>query len=395
MAEKDKKCYCGREIYDDYNCIFHSRKLNKNATLFQKELDEIFRDESLNIYDFSHFIFPGQIYFPESINKVIVLNSAIFQEDLPFRPTSFQQNAYFEWASFKGYANFGEKIFQKGAYFDGAVFERATRFYKSSFKDVVSFNSATFENILIINQAESNKIFSEKEVDFRGVKFLKPEKVIFRKVNLSKFRFLETDLRKVEFVDVDWDMKTGRSRVYDAIELDPVTKKFDYPLIAQLYKRLRANYEENLNYAQAGDFHIGEMEMYRKGKGEPIDRGITWLYKVLSNYGESYRRPLVWIALLLLLFPLLYMFAGITPKIGGSQIQYYLDLSFKGILPNLEKLKDFWSSFIYSLSVFSLIRERPYQTISDLGHFFTILESIFSPVLIAFFLLALRRRFKR
>ena len=113
---------------------------------------------------------------------------------------------------------------------------------------------------------------------------MKPEKVIFRKVDLSKFRFLGTDLRKVEFADVDWDMKTGRSRVYDAIEPDPVTEKFDYPLIAQLYKRLRANYEENLNYAQAGDFHIGEMEMYRKGKRDPIDRGIIFSYKLFFKY---------------------------------------------------------------------------------------------------------------
>ncbi|MCJ7498312.1 MAG: hypothetical protein MUO78_09320 [candidate division Zixibacteria bacterium] len=196
---------------------------------------------------------------------------------------------------------------------------------------------------------------------------------------MSKSRFLETDLRKVEFVDVDWYKKKGRNKIFDEIMAVP----YDYPLVSQVYRRLRANYEENLNYAEAGDFHIGEMEMRRKGEKNIFNKGIIWLYKLISNYGESYRRPLVWIALLLLVFPLLYMLVGIVPptQINGSQ--------------SFEKLKDYWSSFTYSLSVFSLVRERPYHTINNLGHILTILESIFSPVLIAFFLLALRRRFKR
>lgn len=423
MAEKDKICQlrtlfgeCGRELYDKEYCIFHSKNPLKDVKLFQKRLNETFEDKTVEVYDFWKFIFPANISFPDKINKRIIFSEAIFYGDTRFN-TTFYKDADFKGAIFRTYTSFSlstfkesadfwsatfEKdayfvsaIFQKDVSFESSIFKGLTQFFGATFKGNVKFNYATFEDTLILNEEENNKIFTKKEVDFRYVKFLRPEMVRFKKVDLGKFRFLGTDLRKIEFVDVDWDMKTGRSRVYDAIEPDPVTKKFDYPLIAQLYKRLRVNYEENLNYSQAGDFHIGEMEMYRKGKRDPIDRGIILIYKLLSNYGESYRRPLFWIALLLLLFPFLYMLVGIAPKVEGSQIQYYLDFSLKGLHPTFEMIKDYWSSFIYSFSVSSLIRERPYHTINNLGHFFTIVESILSPVLIAFFLLALRRKFKR
>jgi uncharacterized protein YjbI with pentapeptide repeats len=422
MEEKDKKCcICGRDIHGDEYCLFHFKSPSKNVQLFQSKLTEIFRDKSLEIYDLSRFVFPRGIWFPEKIDKEIIFREAVFHEELLFMFTTFKKLVDFSGAIFKGeadfrgsvfekeaFANFGEAIFEGKANFSIAffkdqanfsevIFNKEVFFYETFFEDGVTFYLATFKDRLVIQGHRINKLFSKREVNFKEVSLMRPEKVSFQKVDLCNFRLLGTDLRKVEFVDVDWykEKARGRNKIYDEVSPDPETKKFDYPLIAQVYKRLRANYEENLNYADAGDFHIGEMEMRRKGEKNPFNKAVIWLYKLISNYGESYWHPLVWILFFLIFFPLIYMLTGITPKIGGSQIQYHLDFSLKGIIPTFEKIKDYWSSFVYSLSVFSLIRERPYQTIRDLGHFFTILESIFSPVLIAFFLLALRRRFKR
>lgn len=337
----------------------------------------------------------------------VSFSSAIFHDEALFRSATFHGQSWFGASKFMGIANFYNTLFKGYTYFADVVFqsiisflltrfEGEVAFYHAIFKDRTSFISTvfkkkvhflgtTFEKGLIISGEENNKNSFEEEVDFREVKFLRPEISTLYKVNLSKTRFLWTDLRKVQLVDVNWcrGKSRGRNKIFDEASPDPETKNFDYPLIAQVYKRLRANYEENLNYAEAGDFHIGEMEMRRKGEKNPFNKAVIWLYKLISNYGESYWRPLGWIALLLLVFPFLYTFAGIVQytQIDGSQ--------------SVEKLKDYWSSFTYSLSVFSLVRERPYHTINNLGHFFAILESIFSPVLIAFFLLALRRRFKR
>jgi len=330
-----------------------------------------------------------------------------FHKEALFRSATFRGESWFGSSKFVGRASFYSTVFQGSAYFADAVFQSAVSFlssrfeaeavfYNATFKDRASFADmvfkgrvyllgANFENRLLISRADDASTFFENEVDFRQVKLLKPEMVTLYKVGLHKTRFLLTDLRKVEFLDVDWykEKGKGRNKIYDEVSPDPETKSFDYPLIGQVYKRLRANYEENLNYAEAGDFHIGEMEMRRKGEKNIFNKGIIWLYKLISNYGESYWLPLGWIALLLLIFPFLYMLVGITSSTNVD------------INQNFETLRDYGSSLTFSLSVFSLVREKPYHTINNLGHILTVLESIFSPVMIAFFLLALRRRFKR
>jgi hypothetical protein len=385
MAEKDKRCQfliegftsCGREIYDYKYCIFHSGKTDKDAKLFQKQLNEIFEDISLEIYDFSGFVFPIGISFPTEIDKQVIFKDATFQSLPLLYGSTFQEWVDFRDATFKADANFTHATFEKG----------------------VSFLRTTFKDDLVIDEEVNKQIFSKKEVDFRYVRFVKPEKVIFRKVDLSKFRFLGTDLRKVEFVDVDRGRKRGRNKIYDEIEAEPETKKFDYPLIAQVYKRLRANYEENLNYAEAGDFHIGEMECKRKSSKTWFGKNLslTAWYKYVSNYGESYRRPLLfWILPILIFFPIFFMYFGIE-GITHSQTPYLINYDFdvSSTLRDGEKVDDYLKSFVYSLSVFSLVREKQYRPINNWGHFWMVLESILSPVLIAFFLLALRRRFRR
>jgi len=395
MAEKDKRCQvkmldnkpCGKVLHDDEHCFVHSRKSGRDERLFQIRLNEIFEDKSLDACDFTKFVFPAGVSFPDKIDKRIVFDDATFLGDV----------------SFKG------KVF-KDASFKGATFKGRSDFSGITFMGAIAFNSATFEDVLIVDQESKNGILSMTEVDFRSVRFFNPEKVSFRKIDLSKFRFSETDLRKVEFVNVHWYKKSkkrgvdkiyrGVNKIYDEIIPDPYTKKFDYPLIAQVYKRLRANYEENLNYAEAGDFHIGEMECRRKSYKTWFGRNLflTALYKYVSHYGESYRRPLfLWIVPILLLFPILFMYSGIEGVTQGRS-PYLIDYDFDLTSFSLNKTvweKDYLKSFVYSLSVFSLVRDKQCRPIDNWGHFWMVLESILSPVLIAFFLLALRRRFRR
>jgi uncharacterized protein YjbI with pentapeptide repeats len=474
MTEKDKICQiamwggisCGRELYDDEYCIFHSPKADKDAKLFQNRLNEIFEEKAFGIYDFTKFVFPDNVLFPYKIDRKIIFCGATFQGSTLFYKTVFQDEADFQRATFQGGTRFhaifkkradfreatfrgdayfwGEAfeeladftkvtfegkadftdivfkdarflgaVFQKDASFEGATFKGRSDFSGVTFMGLITFNSATFEDALIVDQESKDEIFSEKVVDFRSVRFLKPEMVRFRKVKLSKFRFLETDLRKVEFVSVSWEKRKRSKRamkrkyrgvnwIYDEIEPGPQQKeKFDYLLIAQVYKRLRANYEENLNYAEAGDFHIGEMECKRKSYKTWLGRniGLTALYKYVSNYGEGYRRNFYfWILPILLLFPILFMYSGIE-GVTQSQTPYLSDYNFDASSISLNKAgdwaKDYLKSFVYSLSVFSLVREKQYRPIDTWGHFWMVLESILSPVLIAFFLLALRRRFRR
>jgi hypothetical protein len=86
---------------------------------------------------------------------------------------------------------------------------------------------------------------------------------------------------------------------------------------------------------------------------------------------------------------------GVTPDQSSYLINYEFNTHSISLNQAGAYFKDYLKSFVYSLSVFSLVREKLYRPITDWGYFWMVLESIFSPVMIAFFLLALRRRFKR
>ena len=456
MPETTKTCQvemhdgkpCGRELYD-WRCIFHAYWKDKDAELFQKKLDEIFRDESLKTYDFTGFIFPASIVFPKELSKNVSFKhaklkggahfeSTCFKEEADFEGTAFKGKANFLGATFNGAVNFRDAIFEYGANFSFATFENDTYFWEARFKDYAhftgavfkdyagfggvlfggeanfgsssfehkaTFTAATFEDtFVLIGPEKHQKDVLPREVDFRWVTFLKPKKVEFRKVNLSRASFFGTDVREVHFTDVSWyrEKGKGRNKLFDEVFPDPKTKKFDYALIAQLYRRLRANYEENLRYSEAGDFYIGEMEMTRKAEKNIFKKLPLLFYKAISNYGESYYRPLGWIVVILLIFPLLFMFGGIQPvsldhnNLMEEIIHYRLHFSsIESFLPTAEKISDYYTCFLYSMSAFFLIRDKKYTTIDNWGHTLFVLESILSPVTLAFFLLALRRRFKR
>lgn len=521
MSHATKRCevklsdgkVCGRQLYGAGACIFHACNEDKNSDLFQEKLNEMLQDPSSEIYDFTKFIFPARVVFPEVFAKPAYFSEAVFrgsalfgnrtfrdyadfrevvfegdadfmnakfecgarfwrgtfaqdanfrnirvegqsvfdevvfrggtcfnganlkevefgnsdfQQAADFRDMAFGGDANFHGAKFKGWVSFLSAAFYAGAYFSATIFEKKTifldstfcgraNFWRAVFGDEAWFGSSAFQYVLeedsmlvshrmsLALEVESlNNTSFQKDVDFTAVTFSKPSKVYFQKIDLSRFRFLQTDLREVHFSDEQWGKARGRISVYDEIGGVPHSDKLDYPLIAQIYKRLRANYETNLRYSEAGDFYIGEMEMTRRAERSVFKKLPLLFYKVISNYGESYYRPLCWIAVILLLFPLLFMFAGIQPATSdpgtssGQVIIYELDFSsLESVAPTWDEFGDYYTCFLYSMSVFSFIRDKKYTTTNNGGHTIFVAESILGPITLAFFLLALRRRFKR
>lgn len=422
MSETTKRCQvkmhdgklCGREPYDEHGCLLHSKKQDKNLESVQKELNEAY-SRLPDIHDFTGCVFPEGVVFPKKFKMRAVFRDAVFEGSANFEGAVFHGGADFWNAAFQAEANFRFVHFNDRTSFSEAIFKGDADFGHASFEGQVDFRAAvcigkanfaraTFEDALLMNAVLRNKEAFIKGADFRWVKFLKPEKVEFYKIDLSKFRFLETDVRKVHFTDVDWNKEKdkGRNRVFDEVSPDPGFGRFDYALIAQLYRRLRANYEENLRYAEAGNFYIGEMEMPRKAERNIFKKLPLLFYKAISNYGESYYHPLCWIATILVIFPLLFMFAGIQPvsldpnNPTADVINYRLDFSsFESFLPSIQKIKDYRTSALYTASIFFLVWDKKFTTINNWGRLLFVLESILSPITLAFFLLALRRRFKR
>ncbi len=202
------------------------------------------------------------------------------------------------------------------------------------------------------------------------------------RIDASKMLFAHTDVSRIRFQNVKWEgerpwrtrlgalLWPNRApvwRVADEFyvrdlpgrrahpEFEPPDGEgLDPSLVADIYKGLRASYEENLRYSDAGRFHIREMEMRRLARGlegtrdaartgeasgvgkagegggaveaaEPGKAGagtLSWrwlrrnvsllnLYRLTSNYGESPGRVLA----------TMFLLGGLV-VLGGGALDY-------------------------------------------------------------------------
>jgi hypothetical protein len=132
---------------------------------------------------------------------------ATFGERANFVRARFYQEASFRWARFSERltvleAEFSESVDFYGATFCGALQFRRTRF---STDGEVVFRSSQFQGRHVF----SDTLFAEaRKVDFRDVVIDQPEALKLAGTDLTRCRFLGTDLRAVQLVGVTWP-RTG------------------------------------------------------------------------------------------------------------------------------------------------------------------------------------------
>jgi len=354
-----------------------------------------------------------------------------------FHGTQFSRNAVFDAVLFRGKADFGDAkflgvtdfnyaVFSSPADFEGARFSGLARFGGCSFGSTVNFREChVLENgrlsfdreperqlaslhMLYPWVPEEPKMF-EHWADFSHMTVEKKDSPCFRKTHLAKCLFLETDVTKVSFTDVTWPTVPKffkwfpRCAVCDEVWAAQKGKgdspRPDYRAIARLNRQLQKNYAENLQYAQAGDFYIGEQEMERKAKGRLRQYlCASSLYKLVSYYGQSYLLPFFWLVLARLTFPLYFLYDGIKlyPNAEGLHVD---EVNYAWSWRPWDCLfltRDYWNTFFNHLSFITFDRSainlygfQPYQKA------IIVLQTVLIIILITFFLLALRRAFKR
>jgi hypothetical protein len=208
--------------------------------------------------------------------------------------------------------------------------------------------------------------------------------VTFLDADLTKCRFLDTDLRKVYMVGVKWPQKGGRAHVYDAIasvKTEALSRR-PWNQIERLYRELKQNYEDRRDYERAGDFHYGEKEMRRQNPDTA--RGLRFflmLYWLFSGYGERYLRPLFWAAVLFVGSTIGYMWWGIRPKAGGSQLAWTSG-------------SDWFQGAHYSFRVMAFLKPDDLVPVGY-AHVINTFQTLLGPLFLGLFALALRQRLKR
>ncbi|MEW6652176.1 MAG: pentapeptide repeat-containing protein [Bacteroidota bacterium] len=305
----------------------------------------------------------------------VIFDSAHFEGDADFAFTEFSDEVSFEKeVRFDKHVTFGGARFLKKVSFQNALFLGETYFGYTRFSEV-NFSYARFFDRTFFDGDENNRVFSEHHhTSMVSVLFQKPDQVLFRIVNLTKCSLINTDLSKVELTDVKWSYKRTsldkRKVIYDEISTE---SNKNYPLIEKVYCQLKKNYEDRGNYAEAGNFHYGEMEMRRLAY-KSVFRfiSLTACYKYLSGYCEKYWRALFWLAVFLILFSGSYLAAGIKLQAGSSGsspvIWYPLTLNPAALFTT-----QFWQNFSYSMlhtfEAATFQKDRTFTTVNQPGRF--------------------------
>ncbi len=358
-----------------------------------------------------------------------VFVEATFMQDISLDDASFTQNAYFSRATFKQDAYFTRATFTREVYFDKTAFEKISEFSGATFERRAEFRGTRFRDN---NEAQPGPLFSL-------ARFEKPELVLFYKTYLGQALFHNCDVSRVQFSSVQWRgrQENNKRMVFEEVldtkgeavgalrTDDDNPNERNYDLIAELYQQLKKNYDDKRDYWTAGDFHYGEMEMKRLSSPcrNPVLRwlhrnlGLAAWYQYASDYGESYVKPFLRLLLVLALFAIIYPACGLhrvssekgspprpvvqtsavttdTSEINYANFFQFLTAYQNG---NLRGTVGFFvQSAMTSVSAASLRRDfADYEPQSVLGRFAALVELLLTSTLVALFLLAVRRQFRR
>ena len=322
--------------------------------------------------DLDGVIFPADASFENrAFRKTIAFADARFIRDAHFLGAKFDGGVTFSGAEFGGGANFVGVEFDGDADFGGVEFDGDANFVGAEFHGKTDFFSVEFDGFADFGNAEFDGKADFSGVEFDGYAYLTSaefdgeanflgaefsagalflntefrsegsfhiavvdDRVRFEDVDLSKVSFVRTDVVKVRFIGCSWPRKTEsllwplhvswprflvqtRNVVHDDLALDYPQKEGerverDCRPVADLYRQLRLNLEATRQEVEAGDFYISQMEMRRQDPSYPwLYRFLLAGYRVLATYGQSYRRPFIWYALILApLFALGYWRVG-------------------------------------------------------------------------------------
>lgn len=431
---------CTEDVYDAQgHCVFHTSFSNTNDCDQAGRFEARLTDSTVEIIRLDGAKFASGLKFDRVYEKSISFANAEFSPDVSFDNAVFNgEITIFESVNFKGHTSFkgvrfnasnktsfGKTIFTRGAVFDQAKFNSKKSSFSEahlsghglqSFKgiefysDEVSFEGATFLGKTLFHGSEPNKAFLGGHVNFKKVKIDIPGQggeIEFKWANLSKTEFLETDLSKITFLEITWDHRYNRnsilgfglwrSRLFDEEQWRIAAKeqkgteedeKYLFQL-SQMYRVLKDYYKNTGENQLVGHFNYGWMEILLH---QEANKRKTWfgkklfpfwlrLYKATSGFGEDYALAIIILLLSIFDAAIFYWYLGV-PSLNGE-------------LPS--SWEQFANSLLYSFQAGTLSRVEFYkvENLPLAVRCLHLIESILVPAQFAFFVIALRNRYRR
>ncbi len=415
-------------------CILHDDNPDKDSAAFEDALRKhIAERQSGGQLSLVGIVFPKVLYRPASgFPDGVSFTDAKFHCDVDLYGCQFGGQVSFEGAEFLGKLDLSFVEFEHTVSFQEARFGSNVDLYQTVFRNGVSFEQSTIEagfrvrasrfdnvsftifhcpNFKRVRLLDGARVIFDGDAgseptflgvaEFKGVEIDPAARFTFRKISLERCLFSETDVSRIAFVETKWPVrKRGRSErkaVGDETLIRPGWLK-EYCQVAYLYQKLQVNYLQNYRYHDAADFYVGEQLMSRKAKINPLARVPSHIYEWLADFGVSYVRPFLWLLLTLAVMPMVLLYDktdAIGPDLNSASLFGTYDWSwspgdllfFKG---------DYWDAFWANICYASFNRGDIYVHLSEpYQQGILTLETIWLIVLVTFFVLALRRAFRR
>ena len=416
----------GEPFYEEHEgkryCVLHFPHTDKSAD-FEKVLQRKLKSEDFN--------FPG-VWFPDPLS----LSKFAFLKDVDFRSATFTADVRFGRAAFSGVANFSAATFKAQADFHAATFSAAAVFKSATFSGVAHFKSATFSALANFHAATFSAIANFSDVvfngdakfihgtlsgktDFSGVTFKayvefagnnsrplfcdassldlrfsrieKPDHLSFQTLSLRPHWFVNIDVRKFEFINVEWRHRASEE-IKDLSSGGFTLSTTAHQLLSITCRQLAVNAEDNHRYKEASDFRYLAMDFRRRERWHGLAFWkLSWWYWLASGYGERMLQAFVMLMGILLMSAWLYTHVGFArwePKFASESDAISAKRDDVGV-----PLK-FSRAVAYSADVITLQKPEP-RPATTAAQAVVRLETILGPVQAALLALAIRRRFMR
>lgn len=412
-APSDQK---GISVFEFNSCVYDEIKqakaknssCNLSGTIFPGDI--AFRADQVTVpflfppVRFDYAVFHGSVNFNDAVfdgyasfagtafNRDVNFFRSKFIDYSNFFGATFTENVYFSWASFKGLTWFHETKFHKKAAFDNAIISGPIEFIRTFFEGPANFLNTFFtEKVIFFASFSREAIFSNATFNnralFQGLTFLSiahlnrttiNEVLRFDNVNLGKVSLVDTDIRKIDFVNCTWPLKDGRPVLYDELHLAeswPFEKE-QLVKIEILYRKLKQKYKEEHDESESSNWHFAEREIQRlRSSRKTAFYYLLYLYYYSSGYGEKPVRAVIGLGLLIMLFAVLF---GLSEQL----IQY-------------NDWKNLPSLFLNTLQYATFENNPEFIPQTYIGAFLRLCLKLLIPLQAAFLALAVRNKFRR
>jgi len=308
-----------------------------------------------------------------TFKNVIRFDRTLFQKEVFFGNSVFQDGVHFREAVFQNSCDFGKSLFESTVIFRGTAFRGKAHFWQTRFQKVADFNevqfcdNAVFGNAMFQDAAHFSRAFFNKALDFTEAHF--SETTAF---NHSRF------LGKTDFTSARFAIAAS----YRDISYTPDTVGHWF-----YNKRKRQSEQptefyldsENMNEVSNPFFkrYVGDQQFIRAFKAKHPFWGQVWRWS--SDYGRSLGLWALWSMLIALSFALLYMPGPAWfPKWMRELVPQFHQVTGTDMGLRLT----FWKSFYFSIVTFTTLGFGDVVADNTSAHILVTLEVILGYIML-------------